>query len=89
MNVKKKEPVIEAIQFTGKNWEELKDFAPHLEKFTAEKTGRKEHEYTVGWTMNDPLFPGSFSEALPGWYIIKENGVYKIYDEPYFKTQFE
>jgi hypothetical protein len=74
----KRQPEIEAHQFTGKNYDELKAFAPQLEKYNI-----REME-TVGWPTEH-----GFTEALPGFYIVKEDGEYSILEEHEFKKRFE
>jgi len=83
---KKKEPVIEAIQFDGKNFDDLKAFCPKIEKYKI----RKEHAYTVGWsTEKETKVKGAFTEARPGDYIVKEDDEFKILTSEEFKEQYE
>lgn len=81
MKVKKKELQIEAVQFTGDNFDEVKALVPQVEKYTVRGSKLNQEQtikgfeykgYTVGWKLNDPTFGESFTEALPGFYIVKE-----------------
>lgn len=86
---------IEALEFTGDNFEELKSFCPKLEKYTF----REGYPYTVGWStaqengmpekVNELGIPEMFTEALPGFFIVKNKNVYRIYDPEEFETTFQ
>jgi hypothetical protein len=96
---------IEAMQFTGDNYDKLKAWCPQLEKYTfrskkdAER-GALEHfklterkpasppkfsGYTVGWKT----FGENFTEALPGFWIVKEDGIYTILPPDQFEKTYQ
>lgn len=97
MKVKKREPEIEAIQFTGDNFEELKALVPHLEKYDFRKSLNKEQAlegfefkgYTVGWKTEQPPFGEAMTEALPGFYVVKEDDEFNILDPHEFKKLYD
>lgn len=88
----------EAFLFDGKNFDELKKHFPQLEKYTFRTREDIEnvqsldnfHGYTVGWAMPDVFQPGdNFTEALPGMYLIKNDGPDKIITEEQFKLDYD
>lgn len=83
MIVQKKQ--IQAVEFNGDNFDEIKLIFPQLEKFTH----REEYHYTVGWKFEDPTFGPSFTEALPGFLLIKNDGPDKILTPDQFKAEYE
>jgi hypothetical protein len=83
MVVQKKQ--IEAFEFLGNNFDELKEAFPQLKKYE-----REGHEYTVGWDTYDASFDvRSFTEALPGFFIVKNDGADKILSADEFKEKYQ
>lgn len=82
IQIKKKEPVLEAVIYTGSNYEELKAFCPQLEKYNFEFRAME----TVGFKTIDEH---TFSEALPGFYIVNDNGQFIILSPEKFQERYE
>ena len=83
----------EAFVFNGANFDELKTHFPQLKKYK-----REGHEYTVGWDtelieettpVGEKISFQSFTEALPGMYLIKNDGKDKIVTPEQFKEDYE
>lgn len=68
-----------------------KDGKPYVDKF------RAQFAYTVGWDTESIIAPDrvtgetveSFAEALPGMYLIKNDGPDKVMTEEQFKAEYE
>lgn len=60
---KKGHEIFNAVIFTGSNYAELQAFAPGIESFNFRGF------QTVGFTTLNGI-----SEALPGWYVVKNDG---------------
>lgn len=92
MKIKFKTP--EAFLFNGNNFDELKAEFPNLKKYQ-----RQGFDYTVGWdteliVSKDPAGNvvssfQSFTEALPGFYLVKNDGPDKIITTEQFKEDYE
>lgn len=88
---------ITGLQFTGDNFDKLKEFAPQLEKYEfRSKQDVERHSksfeykgYTVGWKIQDATFGESLTEALPGFWIIKSGGEYRILSLDEFEKEFK
>lgn len=77
-----KTTTIEYHRFDGENFDELKDFCPQLEKYDFRGF------MTVGFPTHDPFASDSFAEALPGFYVVKEDGQFTIYTQDDFNRKF-
>lgn len=82
MIVQKKQ--IEAFEFSGDNFDELKQAFPQLKKYE-----REGYAYTVGWDIDDPIFGKVFTEALPGFLIIKNDGPDQILTPEQFQQKYQ
>lgn len=74
---KKGQDIFNAVVFTGSNYAELQAFAPGIESFNIRGF------QTVGFTTANGIY-----EALPTYYIVKDNGSFLIYSPEEFATLY-